>query len=141
MSQLQSESLARMRTSLEQINDVCGNILSFESKESDNMMFDSTPPMDFDHFESNAESFTSLSPPSNFCSVKYPTHSSSPFDAEDDCSFCNICRCLGHEREDCPGFPYYDVMSESETSDINANPFGEEDCFHEVHSSCEVHNF
>ena len=85
MSQLQSESLARMSTSLEQINDVCGNILedytykensfqeythfasndlaTYESKESDNMMFDSTPPMDFDHFEPNVESFTSLSPP------------------------------------------------------------------------------
>ena len=32
-------------------------------------------------------------------------------------------------------------MSESETSDINANPFGEEECFHEEHSICEVHNF
>ena len=83
-------------------------------------MFDPTPPVDFDYFESNTKSFNSPSPPSEFCSIEYPTHSSHLFEIEDDCRFCNICRCLGHEREDCPGFPYYDIMSKSETSDISA---------------------
>ena len=160
--QLQNESFTRMETSLEQINDVCGSkheaytfnqnsfqefnhyasndLDSYESKENVNKMFGSHPFMDCDHVEPKTESFNALSSPSNFCSIEYPTYSS-PIDVEEDYSFCNICRCLGHEREDCPGFPYCDVMSESETSDINANPFGEEDYFHEEHSICEVHNF
>ena len=161
--QLQNESLARMNASFEQINDVCGSnqedyaynqnsfqeynhcasndLATYESKESDNMIFDSTPPMDLDHFEPNTESFTSPSPLLEFCSSEYPTHSSPPFEVEEDCSFCNICRCLGHEREDCPGFPYYDVMSESETSDISADPIDEGNYFHEEHSICEVQFF
>ena len=128
--------------SFQEYNCFASNDLdTYESKKSANMMFDSTPPMDFDHFEPKTESFNSLSPPLDFCSIEYPTHSSPPFEVEDDCSFCNICRCLGHEREDCPGFSYYDVMSESETSDISVDPIGEGNYFHEEHSISEDHYF
>ena len=134
-------------TSLEQFHNECGskqedcayNDNSFQeyhhftsndldiigSNERVNILLDSLPPMDFDHFEPKTESFASPSVSSDFCSIEYP---SPPLNTEADCHYCNICVCFGHEARDCPGFAYY------------ADTLSEEDYPYVEHATSEVSN-